>query len=78
MGSSRSFHHLTRTPDNADSPYAPWPGLYIARPSAAGAVLADQIKSLDWRARKAKHFDVAPAEVVEEVLAKILTLVGEE
>ena len=40
-----------------------------------GAVLSDQIKSLDWRSHDAKRLGVVPASVVEEVLAKILTLV---
>ena len=40
-----------------------------------GAVLSDQIKSLDWRSRDAKRLGVVPTSVVEEVLAKILTLV---
>ncbi len=40
-----------------------------------GAVLSDQIKSLDWRARKARRIADAPAEVVEETLAKIAMLV---
>lgn len=39
-----------------------------------GAVLADQLKSLDWRARKAKRFAVAPRAVVDEVLGKIFAL----
>lgn len=43
---------------------------------ASGAVLSDQIKSLDWRARKAKRFVRAPKEVLEEVLAKILAILG--
>ena len=40
----------------------------------SGAILADQIKSLDWRVRRAKKVASAPQSVVEEVLAKILTL----
>ena len=42
---------------------------------ATGAVLSDQIKSLDWRARKAKRIDNAPRQVLDEVLAKIALLV---
>jgi len=42
----------------------------------SGSVLSDQIKSLDWRIRRARRICVAPSDVVEEVLAKILTLVG--
>ena len=41
----------------------------------SGVILADQVKSLDWKARKAKRLDAVPKEVLEEVLAKILTLV---
>ncbi|MDK2888872.1 MAG: mRNA interferase MazF [Thermoanaerobacter sp.] len=41
----------------------------------SGAVLADQIKSLDWRARRAEFACRAPAEVVAETLVKIRTLI---
>jgi mRNA interferase MazF len=44
----------------------------------SGAILSDQIKSLDWRMRKAKHIAFAPQDVLEEVLTKILTLLGFE
>ncbi len=43
---------------------------------ASGAVLSDQIKSLDWRVRQAKRISRASKEVVKEVLAKISTLIG--
>ena len=40
------------------------------------AVLSDQVKSLDWRARKAKHKGaVSPAEL-QAVRAKIKVLLG--
>ncbi len=42
----------------------------------SGAVLSDQVKSLDWRARRAKWICAAPPEVTEEVLAKLSTLVS--
>jgi len=42
----------------------------------SGAILSDQIKSLDWRMRKAKRMACAPQNVLEEVLAKILTILG--
>ena len=51
----------------------------VAIPSAlgvSGVVLADQVKSLDWRARKATRFAGLPAPVMSEVLGKILTLVS--
>ena len=43
---------------------------------AQGAVLADQVKSLDWRIRRAEKFDEVSDELLGEVLAKIGTLVG--
>ena len=43
---------------------------------ATGAVLSDQIKSLDWRARKAKRICVAPSETVQEVLGKVSVLIA--
>jgi mRNA interferase MazF len=41
-----------------------------------GAILSDQLKSLDWRARKVARFDRASEEVVREVTARILALVN--
>ncbi len=41
----------------------------------AGAVLCDQIKSLDWRARRAKWIAKAPPQIIAEVLATIEPLV---
>ena len=40
-----------------------------------GAVLADQVKSLDWRGRKASMISASPAGVLDETVAKILALV---
>ncbi len=45
------------------------PGLRIT-----GAILADQVRSLDWLARKARRADRAPAEVVRATTEHILTL----
>lgn len=45
---------------------------------ASGAILADQVKSMDWRVRKARLLCKAPKGVVQEVLAKIVTLVAEQ
>ena len=44
--------------------------------SVAGAVLADQIKSLDWKARRARRADRVGDAVVAEVLAKAVTLLS--
>ena len=43
-----------------------------------GAVLSDQVKSLDWRARHAEPIGRLPSEVIEEILAKLLTLLSSE
>ena len=43
-----------------------------------GAVLADQVKSLDWRVRRARYAGEAPAETMQEVVARILVLVDPE
>jgi len=41
----------------------------------SGVILADQIKSLDWRTRKAERVAAAPGEVVRQVLAKVRVLI---
>ena len=41
-----------------------------------GVILADQVKSLDWRARKAEVVCKVPEEVVQEVLLKLGTLLS--
>ncbi len=43
---------------------------------AEGAVLADQVKSLDWRSRQARKFDEVTDETLGVVLGMIATLVG--
>jgi mRNA interferase MazF len=40
----------------------------------AGAILADQAKSLDWRAQDAEWISALPHRVVAEVLQKLGTL----
>jgi mRNA interferase MazF len=42
----------------------------------SGVVLSDQVKSLDWRARRADLIEAAPPRVTEEVLQKLDTLLG--
>ena len=41
-----------------------------------GAILSDQVKSLDWRARNAELIYSLPAEVISEVLQKLSTLLS--
>lgn len=42
----------------------------------SGVILADQVKSLGWRARQAEWIISLPAHTVEEVLARLSTLLG--
>jgi mRNA interferase MazF len=39
-----------------------------------GVILADQVKSLDWKARKAEQVCKLPPDVTREVLAKLRVL----
>jgi mRNA interferase MazF len=53
----------------------------VALPSGlavSGVILADQIKSLDWKARNAEFAASTSDDVIEDVLALILPLIGEE
>src|SRR4030042_2026010 len=40
----------------------------------SGVVLSDQVKSLDWRARKASLITRLPRDITDEVLGKLSTL----
>ena len=42
---------------------------------ARGAILADQLQSLDWRSRRARRICAVPGEILEEAVARILALV---
>ncbi len=42
----------------------------------AGAILSDQVKSLDWRARNAELICILPNETISEVLQKLGTLIS--
>ena len=44
--------------------------------SVTGAILADQVKNLDWRARKATAKGKASTDELDEVRAKIAALLG--
>lgn len=42
--------------------------------AVTGTILSDQVKNLDWQARKVDFICKLPEDVVEEVLAKVRTL----
>lgn len=52
----------------------PFEVLIPARLPVTGAILSDQVKSLDWRARKAELICALPARTISEVLEKLATL----
>ncbi len=41
-----------------------------------GAILSDQVKSLDWRARKAKLIAKVSDEILNEVIEKIQAIIS--
>lgn len=50
----------------------------VAIPSgieATGVILSDQIKSLDWRVRRAEYLATLPETVLAEVMQKLKTLI---
>ena len=47
------------------------PGLPIE-----GAVLSDQVRSLDWKTRDASFICKLPDEVMSEILGKLMTLIS--
>lgn len=46
--------------------------------AVSGVVLSDQVKSLDWRARRAEYIGRLSAPQVREVLAKVGALLSED
>ncbi len=42
----------------------------------SGVVLADQVKSVDWRARRAELIERLPDTLTDQALAKLATLLG--
>jgi mRNA interferase MazF len=45
---------------------------------AQGTILADQVKSLDWRARRASLLCRLPTAITEEVLGKLNSLLSQD
>lgn len=41
-----------------------------------GVVLADGIKNLDWRVRRARYVETAPAEVLQSIRERLIALLG--
>lgn len=45
--------------------------------NVTGVILSDQVRSLDWRARNAAPQGRVPSRVVEDVVARLSTLLGQ-
>jgi mRNA interferase MazF len=45
------------------------------RYAVSGVILSDQVKSLDWRSRKARLIDRVSPDVIAMVIARVLPLV---
>ena len=43
--------------------------------STDGVVLCNQVRTVDWKARRAQFIEAVPAELVSEVLARVATLI---
>ena len=56
----------------------PFEVLLPAELPVSGAVLSDQVRSLDWRSRKAARICPLPPHIIEEVLGKLQTLIRRE
>lgn len=52
----------------------PFEVIINTEPDQTSVVLADQVKSLDWKVRKAVRKGTAPLNVVEETLSKLQAL----
>jgi len=42
----------------------------------AGTILSDAVRSIDWRARRARYCDKVPVEILQTVKAKLAVLLG--
>lgn len=54
----------------------PFEVLIRGNPNVTGAILSDQIKNLDWRARKARYKGNVSDDELAETLGKIRALLG--
>ena len=52
----------------------PFEVVMVDEPDHTSVVLADQVKSLDWKVRKAVKKGTAPSDVVAETLSKLQAL----
>jgi len=49
--------------------------VFLEGKKVSGAVLSDQVKSLDWKARKVKYIEKGPMDVLKEVVSKFSVII---
>jgi mRNA interferase MazF len=54
----------------------PFEVAFPAGHGATGVILADHVKSVDWKARHAEKLGRCPTEVIDEVRARLAPLLG--
>lgn len=55
----------------------PFEVLLPSNKNVGGVILADQVRNLDWKARKAEFIMQLPVSIVQETLAKLTTLLSQ-
>lgn len=53
----------------------PFEVLISEKQATEGVIIADQVKNLDWKVRKAEFIEKATQEITEEVVAKLSLLI---
>ncbi|MHB8432444.1 MAG: endoribonuclease MazF [Candidatus Tyrphobacter sp.] len=67
---------LLACPITASAKGYPFEVALRSTPSAKGVVLSDHVKSLDWRARRARFKATATSQTTQAVREKLATLLG--
>jgi mRNA interferase MazF len=54
----------------------PFEVLLPTQMKTTGVILTDQVRNLDWYARRAKYVEAAPAEILKTVRERLIALLG--
>jgi len=63
-------------PITSQAKYYPFEVPLPAGAKVSGVILSDQVKSLDWRARKAKLIAAIPDDLLQQVVARVVALIA--
>lgn len=75
-GYNGKTHLLVAVPVTSQVKGYPFEVRLPAQMKTTGVVLADQIKSFDWRVRRAKFVEIASMEVLQAINERVALLVG--